>query len=308
MSFTAKDVKSLREKTGVGMMDCKKALVDSDGDMDKAIEFLREKGLAAAIKKASRIATEGLVSTYYDEEQQIGVIVEVNAETDFVAKNAEFQNFVQSVAKTIADANPKDVDALHNEKLSGSDRTVLENLQDKILSIGENLKIRRFARNEGVASMYVHGGGSVGVMVNFNTNSATAATDAFKAMGKDIAMQIAAMNPQHLNKKCVPAETIEYEKGIIAAQLKEDPKMANKPQKVLDNIITGKFSKQLQDICLAEQQFVKNTDLTVEQYIESVAKEIGEKIEITGFVRFAKGEGLEKRDDNFADEVADMIK
>lgn len=172
MSFTAKDVQALREKTGVGMMDCKKALTSSDGDMEKAIEFLREKGLAAATKKADRIATEGVVAAYYDEKKQIGVIVEVNSETDFVAKNMDFQNFVQSIAQTIAETNPADVDALYNEKLSGSDRTVLENLQDKILSIGENMKVRRFVRNEGIISSYVHGGGSVGVMVNFNADSA----------------------------------------------------------------------------------------------------------------------------------------
>lgn len=308
MSFTAKDVQALREKTGVGMMDCKKALTSSDGDMEKAIEFLREKGLAAATKKADRIATEGVVAAYYDEKKQIGVIVEVNSETDFVAKNMDFQNFVQSIAQTIAETNPADVDALYNEKLSGSDRTVLENLQDKILSIGENMKVRRFVRNEGIISSYVHGGGSVGVMVNFNADSAASATDAFKVMGKDVAMQIAAMNPQHLDKKSVPADVIEYEKGIIAAQLKEDPKMVNKPQNVLDGIIAGKISKQFKEMCLTEQQFVKNNDLTVQQYIESVAKELGSEISITGFVRFAKGEGLQKKEDNFADEVAGMIK
>lgn len=308
MSFTAKDVQALRERTGVGMMDCKKALVSSDGDMEKAIEFLREKGLAAATKKAGRIATEGVVAAYYDEKQQVGVIVEVNSETDFVAKNVEFQNFVQSVAKTIAEMNPKDVEALYGEKLLGSDRTVLENLQDKILSIGENIKIRRFIRNEGIVSTYIHGGGSVGVMVNFDVDKDVAATDAFKAMGKDVAMQIAAMSPQHLDRKSIPADVVEYEKGIVAAQLKEDPKMANKPQNVLDGIIAGKISKQFKEICLLEQQFVKDHDLTVEQYVESVAKEIGAKITITGFVRFAKGEGLEKREDNFADEVACMIK
>lgn len=308
MPFTAKDVKALREKTGVGMMDCKKALVASDGDMEKAIEFLREKGLAAATKKAGRIATEGVVGAYYDEKQQAGVLVEVNSETDFVAKNIEFQNFVQSVAKTIADTNPKDVEALYGEKLTGSDRTVRDNLNDKILSIGENIKIRRFNRNEGIVSTYIHGGGSVGVMVNFDIDSKAAETDEFKVMGKDIAMQIAAMSPQHLDRKSIPVDVVEYEKGIIAAQLKEDPKMASKPQKVLDGVIAGKISKQFKEICLLEQQFVKNHDLTVEQYVDSIAKEVGTRIAITGFVRFAKGEGLEKREDNFADEVADMIK
>ncbi|MEI6579637.1 MAG: translation elongation factor Ts [Eubacteriales bacterium] len=308
MAFTAKDVQSLREKTGVGMMDCKNALVSSDGDMDKAIEYLREKGLAAATKKAGRIAAEGIVSAFYDESKKIGVLVEVNSETDFVAKNEEFQGFALNVAKTIAEVNPNDVETLLNVKLFGSDRTVLENLQDKILSIGENIKIRRFERTEGIVSIYIHSGGTVGVMVMIETDAGTAATEAFKVMGKDVAMQIAAMSPQYLNKVSVPAEVVEYEKGILAAQLKEDEKMLNKPEKVLEGIIIGKIAKLFKDICLMEQQFVKNGDLSVAQYVESVAKEIGSTINITGFVRFAKGEGLQKKEDNFADEVASMIK
>ncbi len=308
MAITAQMVKELREMTGPGMMDCKNALTETDGDMKAAAELLREKGIASAAKKAGRVAAEGLVKIAFAEDGSKGAIVEVNSETDFVAKNVDFQNFVQSVAKTIAETNPKDVETLYNEKLSGNDRTVLENLQDRILSIGENIKIRRFVRNEGIVSIYIHGGGSVGVMVNFDTDSAAAATDAFKVMGKDVAMQIAAMSPQHLNKNSVPADVLEYEKGIIAAQLKEDPKMASKPQNVLDGIIAGKIAKELKEMCLAEQQFVKNNDLTVEQYVESVAKELDTKITVTGFVRFAKGEGLEKREDNFADEVACMIK
>ena len=308
MPFTAKDVQTLREKTGVGMMDCKKALMSSDGDMDKAIEFLREKGLAAATKKAGRIAAEGVVSAYYDETQKIGVVVEVNSETDFVAKNVEFQSFVQSVAKTIAQNKPADVESLSGLVLSGSDRTVLENLQDKILSIGENIKIRRFAIKEGVLSTYVHGGGTVGVMVVFETDPETAGNDIFKTMGKDVAMQIAAMSPQYLDKDSVPADVVEYEKGILLAQLKEDPKMSNKPQNVLDGSIAGKVLKLFKEMCLLEQQFVKNNDLNVEQYVSSVAKEIGAEIKVTGFVRFAKGEGLQKKEDNFADEVACMVK
>lgn len=308
MAFTAKDVQTLREKTGVGMMDCKNALVSSDGDMDKAIDFLREKGLAAATKKAGRIAAEGIVSAFYDESKKIGVLVEVNSETDFVAKNEEFQGFALNVAKTIAEVNPEDVETLLNVKLFGSDRRVLENLQDKILSIGENIKIRRFERTEGIVSIYIHSGGTVGVMVMIETDADTAATEAFKVMGKDVAMQIAAMSPQYLDKASVPAEVVEYEKGILAAQLKEDEKMLNKPEKVLEGIISGKIAKLFKDICLMEQQFVKNGDLSVAQYVETVAKEIGSAINITGFVRFAKGEGLQKKEDNFADEVASMIK
>lgn len=308
MAVTAKDVQALREKTGVGMMDCKKALVASDGDMDKAIEFLREKGLAAATKKADRIAAEGIVSAYYDEAKKIGVIVEVNSETDFVAKNEEFQNFVLNIAKTIAQNNPIDVESLLNVKLFGSDRTVLENLQDKILSIGENLKIRRFSIMKGAVSIYIHGGGTVGVMVNFETDAAVADSDAFKVMGKDVAMQIAAMSPLYLDKFSVPTDVIEYEKGIIDAQLKEDEKMKSKPQNVIDGIIMGKIAKYFKETCLLEQQYVKNADMDVAQYVDSIAKEIGSGIKVLEFIRFAKGEGLQKKEDNFADEVAGMIK
>lgn len=307
-AFTAKDVQALREKTGVGMMDCKKALVESDGDMEKAIDFLREKGLAAATKKAGRIAAEGVVLAYNDEEKKTGVVVEVNSETDFVAKNQEFQTFVLDIAKTIANNNPADVEALLNEKLAGGDRTVQENLQDKILAIGENMKIRRFERVEGVVSTYVHGGGTVGVLVHFDTDDATAANDQFKAMGKDVAMQIAAMNPAYLDEAGVPAEVIDHEKEILTAQLAEDEKNKNKPAQVIEKIVQGRIGKYFKENCLMDQQFVKDGDLSVGKYVESVAKEIGASIKVLGFTRFAKGEGLQKREDNFADEVAGMMK
>lgn len=306
MNFTAKDVQALREKTGVGMMDCKKALQASDGDMDKAVDFLREKGLAAAMKKSARIAAEGAVLAYNDEEKKIGVVVEVNSETDFVAKNEVFQAFVLDIAKTIANENPADVDALLNVKLAGSDRTVQENLQDKVLAIGENIKIRRFVRHEGVVSTYVHMGGSVGVMVFFDTDDATAANDAFKAMGKDVAMQIAAMSPLYLCRDEVPAEVIEHEKSINLAQIKEDPKMANKPEKVIEGIINGKIAKFCKESCLLDQQFVKDGDINVAKFIDNTAKTIGASIKATGFVRYAKGEGLQKKEENYAEEIAKM--
>ena len=307
-AFTAKDVQALREKTGVGMMDCKKALVESDGDMEKAIDFLREKGLAAATKKAGRIAAEGVVLAYNNEEKKIGVVVEVNSETDFVAKNQEFQSFVLDIAKTIAASNPADVDALLAEKLAGSERTVQENLQDKILAIGENMKIRRFERVEGVVSTYVHGGGTVGVMVHFDADDATAANEKFKAMGKDVAMQIAAMNPAYLDEASVPADVIAHEKEILTAQLTEDEKNKNKPAQVIEKIVQGRIGKYYKENCLMDQQFVKDGDLSVGKYVESVAKEIGASVKVLGFTRFAKGEGLQKREDNFADEVAGMMK
>lgn len=308
MAFTAKDVQALREQTGAGMMDCKKALQESDGDMEKAIDFLREKGLAAAAKKAGRIAAEGAVLAYNDEANKIGVLVEVNSETDFVAKNQVFQDFVLSIAKTIAGENPVDVEALKSMKLSGSDRTVQENLQDKILTIGENINIRRFVRVEGVVSTYVHAGGSVGVMVQFETDDAAAATDAFKVMGKDVAMQIASMNPLYLNPAAVPADVIEHEKGIILAQMEEDEKMKSKPEKVKEGIVSGRINKYYKEFCLLEQAFVKDDGISVAKYIENTAKELGSAVKCVGFTRFARGEGLQKKEENFADEIAKMVK
>lgn len=308
MAFTAADVKALREKTGVGMMDCKKALTEADGDMERAIDVLREKGLAASAKKAGRIAAEGIVLAYTDEAKKVSVLVEVNSETDFVAKNEKFVNYVTAVAKTIADTNPADVDELLNKPLAGDTRTVQENLQDMVLSIGENMKIRRFERVEGITTSYIHGGGSVGVLVLFDTDDNTAATDAFKVMGKDVAMQIAAMNPSYLDEASVPADVLEHEKEIMKAQLAEDPKMAGKPDQVLAKIVDGKIGKYYKENCLLDQAFVKDGDMNVAKYVASVAKELGADIKVTGFIRYAKGEGLEKREDDFAAEVASMMK
>lgn len=309
MAFTAQDVKALREKTGVGMMECKKALTEADGDMDKAIDFLRERGLAAAEKKSSRIAAEGVVLSYYDEAAKKGVVVEVNSETDFVAKNEKFMDFVTGVAKTIIAAAPADVETLCNTNYDGTDRTVTETLNDLILAIGENMKIRRFETMDGVVATYVHGGGSVGVMVGFAVaDEAKAATDEFKTMGKDVAMQIAAMSPSFLDQASVPAEVIEHEKGILAAQLKEDPKMANKPEQVLEKIASGKMSKFFKENCLVEQEFVKaENHEDVQTYINTVAKNLGTEIKATGFIRMMKGEGIEKREENFAEEIAKQI-
>lgn len=305
MAFTAKDVKELREMTGVGMMDCKKALTEADGDMEKAVDYLREKGLAAAQKKAGRIAAEGMVYPYYDAAKKVGVIVEVNAETDFVAKNDRFTDFVKAVARTIVNDNPADLDALLACTLDGSGRTVQENLQDNILAIGENQKIRRFERIESVCATYIHGGGAVGVLVSFDTDAEGCAE--FDVAGKDVAMQIAAMSPAFLDEASVPADVIDHEKGIILAQMKEDPKMAGKPEKVLDGIVAGKIKKYFKENCLVDQAFVKDDKVSVGQYVESVAKEIGKSIKVTGYIRFAKGEGLQKREDDFAAEVASMM-
>lgn len=305
MAFTAADVKALREKTGVGMMECKKALTETDGDMDKAIDVLRERGLAASQKKASRIAAEGVVTVY--TEGDTTVALEVNAESDFVAKNEVFNAFVLDVAKTIAQDSPADVEALLADKLIGTDRTVQENLQDKILQIGENIKIRRFEIIKGVTSSYIHGGGSVAVVVSFDTTPEIAAKDEFKVMGKDVAMQVAAMNPAYLDAASVPAEVIEHEKGILLAQMNEDPKMASKPEQVKEKIISGKINKYYDENCLVCQAFVKDGDITVKQYIDNTAKALGGEIKATAFLRYEKGEGLEKKSENFADEVASMM-
>ncbi len=304
MNFTAQDVKALREKTGCGMMDCKKALNEANGNMDAAIDFLREKGLAAATKKSGRIAAEGIAFACVNEEGTVGVVVEVNAETDFVAKNADFQNFVKTCANTIIETNPKDVEDLLETKIPGSDLTVGELVREKILTIGENIKIRRFERFEGIVTSYIHAAGRIGVLVKFDTTAEIAAKDEFKTFAKDIAMQVAAVNPAYLNEASVPAEILEHEKKILTEQVMNQ----GKPAQIAEKIVMGKIGKYYKENCLVDQIFVKDSDLTIKSYTEKVAKELGGNIEITAFARFEKGEGLEKREDNFADEVASMIK
>ena len=304
MAFTAQDVKNLREQTGCGMMDCKKALTESNGDFEKAVEYLREKGLAAAQKKAGRIAAEGMV--YATVCGKVGVVVEVNAETDFVAKNDMFQTFVKDVAGVVAEQNPADVDALLACKM-GED-TVEAALKEKILVIGENIKIRRFERFEGICSAYIHAGGTHAVLVGFETSEEIAAKPEFEAYGKDIAMQIAAANPGYLCEADVPAEVIEKEKEILLAQIANDPKNANKPEAIKEKMVVGRIGKFYKENCLVDQEFVKDNELTVAKYTDKVAKELGGEIKITKFARYEKGEGLEKKSDDFAAEVASMMK
>ncbi|MBQ2972041.1 MAG: elongation factor Ts [Ruminococcus sp.] len=307
MAFTAQDVKALREKTGCGMMDCKKALTEANGDMDAAIDFLREQGLAKQAKKASRIAAEGVAYAITNDDNTAGVVIEINAETDFVAKNADFLAFVETCAKTVMENDPADVEALAALKAVGSEMTVAELLQEKVLTIGENIQIRRFEKFNGPTVGYVHAGGKIGVIVNFETTVDTTTAD-FVAYGKDVAMQIAALNTAYLNESDVPAETIEHEKEILVAQMKQDPKMANKPEQVLSKIVEGKIGKFYKENCLIDQEFVKDSSMTVGKYTESVAKKLGGEIKIVKFTRFEKGEGLEKRQDDFAAEVASMVK
>lgn len=303
MAFSAQDVKTLREKTGCGMMDCKKALSESNGDMDKAIDILREQGLAKQAKKASRIAAEGVAFAEVNADATVGAVIEVNAETDFVAKNADFQAFVKTCADTVMEQNPADLDALLECKASGSDETVAALLQEKVLTIGENIKIRRFARYEGVVATYIHAGGKIGVMVKFDTTADVASKDEFKAYGKDVAMQIAAVNPTYLDKSQVSEEVLEHEKKIMTEQVINE----GKPEAIAQKIVMGKIGKFYEENCLVNQAFVKDSKMSVEQYTQQVAKNLGGEIKIVDFVRFEKGEGLEKRTENFAEEIAKEV-
>jgi len=303
MAFTAKDVQALREKTGCGMMDCKKALTETNGDMDAAVDFLREKGLASQAKKADRVAAEGTVCAIV--KGNVGAVLEMNAETDFVAGGDPFKALANRITNVVIDQNPADMDALL--KCSENGQTVEEMVQELFLSLRENIKVRRFVRFEGSLVSYVHAGGKIGVMVQFDTD-ADAADAEFVAMGKNIAMQIAAMNPLYLDPASVPAEVLDKEKEILVAQMKEDPKMAGKPDAVLAKIVEGKIGKYYKENCLVEQQFVIDGDLTVGKYVEKVAKEMGKNIKIASYVRYEKGEGIQKREDNFAEEVASMVK
>ncbi len=302
MAISAKDVQALREKTGVGMMECKKALVEADGDMDKAVEILRERGLAASVKKGDRIAAEG--AAYATVIDGVGVVVEVNAETDFVGKNEKFVDFVHGVAAVVAKSAPADMDALMAAPY-GNGRSVQEEQQEMVLVIGENIKVRRFERfAQGVSVPYVHAGGKIGVLVNFETDLTA---EQVETIGKDVAMQIAAMNPRFWDKSLVDEATLEEEKSIMKVQMANDPKMAGKPEKVLEGIITGKLRKFYEINCLMQQAFVKDDSMSVEQYIESEAKKLGGSVKFANAIRFEKGEGIEKRQENFAEEIAKQL-
>jgi len=302
MAFTAADVKTLREMTGVGMMDCKKALAASDGDMDKAVEFLREKGLAASAKKAGRIAAEGMA--YAAVIDGMGVVVEVNAETDFVGKNEKFVDFVKGVAATVAANKPADLDALMECKYNGTDLTVLQQQQEMVLVIGENIKVRRFfVFEDGVSVPYIHAGGKIGVLVNLEVSEGIDATE----IGKDVAMQIAALNPRFWDKSQVTEDVLAEEKKIMMVQMANDPKMASKPEQVREKIVMGKLNKFYSENCLLQQEFVKDNQFTVEKYIASAAKALGGTVTFKSAVRFEKGEGIEKKQENFADEIAKMV-
>ena len=290
--ITASQVKELREKTGAGMMDCKKVLTETDGDMEKAIELLRERGIAKAAKKSDRIAAEGLVAAYVSEDKKVGAVVEVNSETDFVAKNEEFKTFVADVAEQVAVKAPKTVEELLNQKSIKEDKTVGEVLTDKIAKIGENMTIRRFERFEsaGLVEKYIHGDGKIGVLVDIENGD--------EELAKDICMQIAAAKPEFLNKEAVPQERLDKEMEILKAQAMNE----GKPEAIAEKIVQGRIGKFYSEICLVEQDFVKNPDITIKELLSSKGANI------VRFARFEKGEGIEKKEENFAEEVMKQIK
>ena len=302
--ITAQSVKELREKTGCGMMECKKALTETDGDMEKAIEYLRERGMAVAAKKAGRIASEGIVDAL--ETNGAGVILEVNAETDFVAKNEDFRSFVKSVAEQILKNDPADVDALLEQpSIKDSSVTIADMLRDKIATIGENMNIRRFARFNGVVKTYIHGGGRIGVLVEFKVGDSSAvSSDVFVSFAKDITMQIAAAFPLYLNIESVPDAVIEKEKEILKAQALNE----GKPENIAEKMVQGRIAKFYKEVCLIEQPYVKDPDKNIKTFIKETEAALSTTVEIVRFARFEKGEGLQKKEDNFAEEVAGLSK
>ena len=306
MAITASMVKELREMTGAGMMDCKKALTETDGDFDKAVEFLREKGLATAQKKAGRIAAEGIVATTIKDGDKVAAIVEVNAETDFVAKNEVFRTYVKEVVEQAADTDAADIEAFKAEAWTlDSSMTVQDKLAAMIAKIGENMNIRRFEKivsEDGIVVSYIHAGGKIGVLVEAKTENNS---DAVKEALKNVAMQIAALNPKYVSTDEVPEDYKEHEKEILMAQAKNDPKNANKPENIIEKMIAGRLNKELKEVCLLEQEYVKAENKeNVAKYLDMVSKEAGTPVELKRFIRFETGEGLEKKNEDFAAEVA----
>ncbi|MGI5873701.1 MAG: translation elongation factor Ts [Bacillota bacterium] len=305
--ISAKMVKELREMTGAGMMDCKKALTETDGDMEKAVDFLREKGLAAAAKKSSRIAAEGIVTEAIADDAKAGVLVEINCETDFVAKNEDFKAFAADVAKQALASSAANLDDFMAEEwLAESGKTVKDALTAQVAVIGENMNIRRFEKidaEDGCVACYIHGGGKIGVMVYGKTD---VVNDEIKTCLRNVAMQVAAMDPKYVNRDEVPADYLEHEKEILMAQAKEEN--PNKPENIIEKMITGRLNKEMKEICLLDQAYVQDSDMNVAKYVESVGKANGADLSVVRFVRFKTGEGLEKKQDDFAAEVENMFK
>ena len=302
-NIPAKDVMELRKKTGCGMMECKKALVETDGNFDEAIKYLREKGLSVAAKKADRIAAEGVVDIL--SENGVTAIIEVNAETDFVAKNASFKEFVKGILKTIVANKPASLEALNALPYNGTDVTVEAELKNMIFTIGENMSIRRFEIIEGVTGTYIHGGGSAGVVTKFDTDVAD--KEGFADYAKNVCMQIAAMSPSYVDRDHVPASVIESEKEILLTQIQNDENLSKKPDAVKEKMVNGRINKFYDNNCLVDQAYVKDEDVTVGKYTENTAKELGGSIRITYFVKYERGEGIEKREDDFAAEINKLV-
>ncbi len=309
MAITAKMVADLRTKTGCGMMECKKALTEANGDFDEAVKVLREKGLAVAAKKAGRIAAEGVVDIMFNDAHDTAAMIEVNAETDFVAKNETFKEFVRGILKVILANRPATLEELLPMAYD-ADFTVEAKLKDMVFTIGENMNIRRFVIVDGIVSSYVHGGGTTGVLVKFTADDAAASNEGFAEFGKNIAMQIAAGNPpEYVSREDVPESAVNEEKEVIINTLKNDEKNAGKPEAILEKMVFGKLGKFYERVCLVEQEYVKaENHEKVGQYVAATAKAFGGSIAIDSFVLYERGEGLEKREDNFADEIAQMVK
>ena len=304
-NISAKMVGDLKKKTGAGLMDCKRALVETDGDVDAAIKILREKGLAAAAKKADRIAADGLVSVLKDGDTV--AMVEVNSETDFVAKNATFVEFVQGILRTVIAFKPATIEELKACKFDGTDYTVEETIKDKIYTIGENITLRRFTVIEGITSTYIHGNGSIGVIVKFDVDANVAESEEFVEFAKNIALQAGAYATPYLDRDHVPASVIAEEKEVIMGQIKNDPKNAKKPENIIEKMAIGKLGKFYEENCLVDKEYIKEDNMKVSQYIANTAKALGTSIKVVDFARFEKGEGIEKREDNLGDEVAKML-
>lgn len=305
-AITAKMVSELRATTGVGMMECKKALTETEGNFDEAIKYLREKGISVAAKKEGRIAAEGIVDIL--REGDTAVMMEVNAETDFVAKNATFQEFVKGLLRTALAEKPADVAAFLECKFDGGEYTVEQTLKEKIFTIGEKISIRRFVIVDGVMSTYIHGKGQTGVIVKFIADDAAANNPGFAEYSKNVALQVAAMNCEYVDRDHVPQAAIDEEKEILSEQIKNDPVNSKKPAAIIEKMVTGRLGKFYETKCLTDQLYVKDDSMTIAKYTDACAKEFGGSIKLYDFYRFEKGEGLEKREDNFADEIASMIK
>ena len=304
--ITAKDVQALRVQTGVSMMECKKALVEANGNADEAVKLLREKGLSVAAKKAARIAAEGVVDILYDADTGTAIMIEVNSETDFVAKNEDFQAFVKTCLNIIAKDKPADVAELMAKRFGNSDMTVEEALKDKILVIGENLTVRRFVIVEGILSTYIHGKTKIGVIVKVDADEKALNDDGFAEFKKNLALQVAAMPPLYISREDVPKSVVDEETEIITNQIKNDEANAKKPENVIKKMVEGKVAKYYVSNCLLEQEYIKDTAMTVAQYVDSYKKQTGSEVKIAAYYRFEKGEGIQKREENFAEEIAKL--